>query len=362
MSHIKGRTLSLTLGCLLVLSGCVIHVHEKGEAEASTSSGSSGGEGTASTNPPASGSGQKPVADKDDEPAKPVADDGKPAKPAEKPVADSAKPAKPADKPAKPWDKPVVTPDKPADKPVADKDDKPAKPVADNDDKPNKPVAGKDDKPGAGEAKPVVVVPRPVFGEQKPVIVGQEDPKDPQRTEKDPVDKTSAMKDRPLKFDGKADSKKPSPVRGGLNSASKDAIRAGANANAKPGAVNAASDPVKGAAAGGAKGAGDDKSDVTPAQDSLKGNVDKGALAGVAADGQHSCKLFSPQPGVDGKVRLRVQGVDAAASVELDGKPVKVIKRDATAWVVQLDNDAKSGRLSLKHGELTVACGKLLVK
>jgi hypothetical protein len=253
-----------------------------------------------------------------------------------------------------------VKPTKPEDKPVAS-NDKPATPDAPKPGTPAKP----DDKSSAGNGKPAIVQPRPVLGDHKPVVVVPT-PHDPQRTEKDPVDKTSAMHDHPVSYDGKDDAKKPSLAGISKNDAAKNAMRQGALHPTSSRQVNVATDPVKGAARGGdAKGADANhanKPNVTAAQEPLKGHLNKGAIAGLVAAAGHSCKLFSAQAAPGDKVRLRVQGVDDSAAVMLEGKPLKVLKREPNAWVVQLDKDAKSGRLSVKHGESSVACGKLEVK
>ncbi len=366
MSHTQGRTLSLTLGCLLALSGCVIHVHEKGEAEASTSS-SSGGEGTSSTTtPPAAGQGHTAHHDTHEHDSKPGSSthehDSKPGtvthehNPGDRPVVHvTPKPTKPVVDNGKPDQKPVAGNDqKPADKPATGKDDKPA--------------TGKDDKPATGntaqpgkDEKPSIVHDKPVLGGNKPVIIVEKPVHhDPQRTEPSPTDKTTSMHDRPVSYDGKSDEKKPEHLP--LHDASKDAVRPHGNKPAT--GVSSATDPHKVAPHGATtpeKNAGE-KPAVSAANEPVKGHLDKGALAGLGAEAGRSCKLFSAEAAAGDKIRLRVTGVDSGAEVELEGKPLKVVKRDDKAWVVQLEKDAKTGRLTVKHGDLTVACGKLQVK
>jgi hypothetical protein len=381
VSHINGRTLSLSLGLLLALSGCVVHVHEKGEAETGSSS-SSGGESSVADRD--DHRPRKPVADKDDDkPAKPVADkdDDKPAKPvADK---DDDKPAKPvADKPV---GKPVVVDSSNPMKPGAGKDDdKPTKPVADkpaspggkpvivDSSNPMKPGAGKDTvvKPGNNDAKPVADKPampggkpviadtvKPVKDDDKEPVAGTDKPKDPQRTEGDPADKSAAISDRPLSYSGEGE-KKPRVVVDATKDSSK--VRRPSDTGNLDGRINAAAESVRKQPRGATEGK--DKPAVVAANESIKGDAAKAQAIAAIGDADGACKLFSATADAGAKVRLRVTGLADEAQVLLDDEALKVLKRDEKAWVVQLDNDAKSGRVTVKLGDKSVSCGKLKIK
>jgi hypothetical protein len=333
VSNRMGRTYSLTLALTLGLAGCVVHVHEKAEAGSSTQS--SGGE-TASTTKPATQPATRPVGSDKPGTATPSPTHGRTpvvVRPADKPAVD-----KPADKPAtgpsgKPLDtspvagdkltgglKPgVLRPgDKPADKPV----DKPAdKPAVGQGDKPinTLPVTG--DKLTGG-VKPGVVKPgdKPT---DKPADkpADKPDAKDPQG----PPDKPGLAVDKPVTF------------------TDRDRTKLGQTQR-----VDTATDKDKG----------------KPNQQGLAGTMTgaSGVAGGRVAMDAAPCQLYSRNVEAGGKLRLKVLEARDDAQVLLDDKPLVVTKRDPKAWVVAIAEDAKSGRVTLKDGDKSVACGRIEVR
>jgi hypothetical protein len=74
------------------------------------------------------------------------------------------------------------------------------------------------------------------------------------------------------------------------------------------------------------------------------------------------CQLYTRKVEAGGKLRLKVpQGTDTT-QVLLEDEPLTITRRDARTWVVAIAPDAKSGRVTLKDGDDSVACGRIEVQ
>ena len=80
-----------------------------------------------------------------------------------------------------------------------------------------------------------------------------------------------------------------------------------------------------------------------------------------AAKPEPSCRLLTTEGPRGGRLEVEGQGFGKAPLVRISGKITRMIERTETKIAVQIPVDSDGGPVTVKSGELEIACGSLTI-